>query len=1007
MCPRSEQTESGQTGRERAGCLRSSAPWLPALTSPSGPHSRFGPRCILPIACLVAVSFGLVHPAIAQPEVEGGARGPRTADEAVEAYMERLGLKRLMADELGARAKAAQGAERVLLAERLGKLFVELLVAADTAEHRRVWEDRARDLLKLVPESDTFDLRLSLAKAMYLQAEEAVERHRLRLASRDETSEAERVLRTLKPQLDEIATRVNRRVEIYEKQEEEGDSTERVAGDLAEARRVRSQAFYYAGWCAYYLAFLTGQDEPANDALKAFGWLLNSRGGKPASLDRLPQGLLKYEHVARAAIGCALATALKGNDTAAMRWLDLVEEEQELVPAVKEQLLARRITIAAGARRWADVERLVRVARKSDRSGGGPNVDPLTPGVARLLAIVTLEADKSAARDVVEPLASIALGDLVARSEVGQVLDLVNRYGTAPIGETGFIVHYVRGLQQYERARDAHAGRSTAQQQGGRTSDSDRSRIAAGGARTSADADTPPAAAENPDEPSRVPEVVNLYKQAAAMLTAAVGQDDAGSFKVERAKASMLIGMSLYYAGEPIEAAERFVLTAKMGATAQQAQEAMWLAVVALDYAVEKGGGEAADKAVVKRRDEAATLYLQTYPDTERAAKLLLRRAMTGALESEESVRILLGVPKDSPLYPAARQYAAKLLYTQFRAARGSEREFAAMRFVGVAEDVLAADRRAAVEGSGAEAAQAADRVVVRTRQILDALLSGPTPDVARAESALDVLTGVAVHHRLDLSAHQTELNFRRIQIALGKDDAATAATLIDRLQAEGGQFAVAADQLMYKRAATLRQRQPADLAPARDIVRYGTRIIDRMTGKGGGAPPDSAGPAPAEVMKDPVLLTLYETVAQAAVDLWDAEATVPMRDLAIRLDQGLLRAMPQSERPLRRLARTSEAAADTATALECWRTLVAGTQPPSPAWFEARYNSLRLLAVLDIKRAREVMRQHRQLYPAYGPEPWGEKLKELDAQMGPAPAPEPKDAPGPPSGGGGRGGGG
>jgi hypothetical protein len=77
--------------------------------------------------------------------------------------------------------------------------------------------------------------------------------------------------------------------------------------------------------------------------------------------------------------------------------------------------------------------------------------------------------------------------------------------------------------------------------------------------------------------------------------------------------------------------------------------------------------------------------------------------------------------------------------------------------------------------------------------------------------------------------------------------------------------------------------------------------------------------------------------------------------------------------------------------------------QPPSQEWYEARYQSLRLLFLVDAPRAREAMKQHVLLYPDYGPEPWGKKLKELDQTMGPIltpPTQTPSPAPNPPGGG-------
>ena len=316
---------------------------------------------------LLSVLIPLGTPAFAQQDAAPRSEPSGVAPaEIVTAYLQQLGLKRLQAEDLAERLKSAPGDQRVGLAERLAKLYVQLLTDSDDVDVRRVWEDRSRELLHAVPEADTYELRLALNRALYIRAEDSLERHRLRLATQEEVAEAERILRGLKPQLEEIGARSNRKVEGFEAQEEKGDTNDRMLEEMSEARRARSQAFYYAGWCSYYLAYLTGADEHAADALKNFGWLLNSRGSRIASIERLPVELLKYDHVARASIGCGLASALRGNETLALRWFDEVEKAEELPESIKPILLPRRITVLAGAKRWADLERLIRLERNSD-----------------------------------------------------------------------------------------------------------------------------------------------------------------------------------------------------------------------------------------------------------------------------------------------------------------------------------------------------------------------------------------------------------------------------------------------------------------------------------------------------------------------------------------------------------------------------------------------------------------------------------------------------------------
>lgn len=891
----------------------------------------------------LSVAFAQVQPDDAQSPVADAQ-----PEDTVEAYLERLGLKRLHAEQLATRLAAAPRDKKAALAERLAKLYVELLTSASDSAERLLWEDRAKSLLESVPESDTQELRIGLARALYARAEEVAERGRLRLATPAELADAEKSLRALQGQLGELGRKINGRVELLQRMEEGGDQSPQLQQELTDGRRLRSLAYYFAGWSNYYLALLTKTDAPAAESLKCFGWLLGVPGNRPASIEKLPPGLLKFEHVSRAAIGAALASGLKGNDVEAIQWLSTVEAAEDVPVIVHEQILPRRIIVLAGSKRWADLEQVVRRARRSDRTGGGPNVKPLLPQTARLLAVLTLDADRKVAGPLIESLAKVALGDLVAQQQVTQVLDLVTLFGTAPIGDSGFIPVFVRGALAFEKARATHRESGT----------------------------------EAGDEPATDSAVVNQYRAAADLLDATLTQTDASQFPAELARAALMSGRARFFAGDFAKAAERFQKSWELGGggggggaggrpPSAQSEEALWLAVIALDRAA--GLKTPADPALTKERDEASELFLRTYPSSERAPRIVLMQSQSGRLGDEEALRILGAVPRSSPVYDGARRQVVRILYQRYRSASASERDFAAARFLAAAQDTLAFDR-AEAEPSTPGGKAAAERVAVRARQILDASLGLSVPDVDRAESALEMLRAVAAQHGLDLAPSRDELLYREVQIATarGRDEAAyAAADALAALPGAGGQFGAAAERQIYRRAAAGFDRAlGAD--SARAVVRAGSRVIARF----------GSAPAPA-ALTDPGVLSLFATVARAADLLLRAGETTHL-DLAVRTDRAIISAQPRNEAALRRLSVNAEAAGDPKLALECWRTLLAAAGVGSPEWFEARFNSIRLLAGLDASRARETLAQHRSLYPTLGPEPWGSKLRALDETLNP-----------------------
>lgn len=888
----------------------------------------------------------LAGAAAAQPVESESSLLPIAApdDEAVENYLAERGLLDVLAARLRRQHREGTHEEQVRAAELLGKLYVRMLTEASTPERRQEIEALCRELLK-DQRADSFELRLNLAKATYLRVEEIVERDRLRMATSDERAEAERVLRTVKPTFEEISRKLDARVRSLEAKEKSvpvGD-IDLLRAELAEQRRLRSLALYYSGWSHYYSAVLTGSKADALDAMRRFGGLLNSISpDRLPTIDRLPKNNLRYEHVARAAMGCALCAALLEKPTEAARWLDEVEHGEDVVPIVRDQIFSRRLIVHAAASQWADIDLAVRRRRRPDRDQ--PET-PLSVPDARLLAVIALEAARSTPsatiRAEAERLGQVALADLIKRGEVGHVLDLVSLYGTTPMGQEGFIVNYVVSLQAYERARAAHK--------------------AAGG----------------DEEPATDTALVNMYREAADLLGSAVSSDDAPDFPKEREKAEIRRGLALFYAGDLEAAATQFQSAANVAVTPEQKRDALWYAIVALDRAVERG-----NRGVVPERDRVATLYLEQFPSSENAARLLLRQTRADRLSDAAALEILLKVPRDSGIYEASRKQAARLLYQAYRRAPESERDFAALRFAEVAEGVLRLEQARAMAGTDQVAKDAAADVVVRVRQLADALLGVSTPDVRRVEAALSVLETVAAFHAMDLDSLKGELLFRRVQMAVALGDEAAITKHVDMIRAVGGPFADATDRLLYRRALTAFRRADSDVELARQVVRYGARILESQN-----------------IAADSGLAAMRDSVAQAAAVIWRAENDVRMRDLAIKIDGEQLETGQRTASSLRRLGELLDAAGDQARALAAWRELLNGLQVGSPDWYEARYESLRLLLETSPAEAAAAMQQHKVLHPDFGPEPWGTKLRELDAKIGAIPPPQP--APAPPSKGG------
>ncbi len=871
---------------------------------------------------------------------------------AVESYLESRGLSALLIEHLWSRLPTAAAGEKLEIAERLGALYSERLETVRDAAEARAIEQKCRELLAAAPDAESYDLRLTLHRAAFNRAERLMEQWRLRLVEAEQREDALRSLRDLSVDLAAIGAQAHRRVQEFERQEESGRDLDMdlIARHLADARRHRSLAMYLAGWADAIVAEATNNGALASEALKSFGWLLNAPPGKHAEIERAPAQLFNFEHVARAAVGAAVCEAVRSNFDVSVQWLDLVEDAENVPEAVLSETPARRMTILARAGRWYDLTRVVE-SRRSE-SGG-----TLNPGEARLLAALALEAPASPpapqeTATAARMLTQTALSDLVARGELGQVLDLSRRYGTAPLGADGFIGRHVRGLRAYEESREAHRA----------------SRL---------DADAPA-----PDG-----DLAEGYRAAAALLDAALRADDAAEFPEAVATTSLLRALAIFYgAGSGGEAAARLdeaaeLLAGAAGAIADadRAAEALALAVRALDLAIDRTGAGAT--ARTERRQALIARFLEEHPDHERAGLMLFKQATAGDLPPDEAVALLLRVSQGSPAHEPARRQAANLLYDLRGRASAEQRDWAALRFADVAEPLLSLDVRRASAGDCA----AAERGVALGRRLAEALLSVAAPDAARGERVLDAIEAVMASCDLDSAKFGEEVAFRRAQIALARGDLAAADRALERMRAlgsgggaegESSEASRAANRLYFRHAAVHWRDARKRGAPAEElaeraqaVVRAGAQVLRDIESAPGG-------------LVDPATLSLYAAMGEAAADLWHAQGDEAARDLAIRMLERVLAAEPGSAAHLRLLAGLAAEAGDAEKAVECWRRLGAGLPSGSPEWFEARCELIAGLARIDPARAREVLNQHKTLHPDLGPAPWGERLRELDASL-------------------------
>jgi len=881
----------------------------------------------------IAIAASLAHfAAAAAPE----------ANERVEAWLADNALDAPLAIVLEQQLSGADEASRRAIAQRLASLYARML---ERGEQQAAFEDierRAADILRELGDREALDLRLAVARASYLRAEAIAEKARVGLVPQAETETARRAFADLAPRLEVIAMAATDRVRALEEQEEQiTDSQGLIRAALTEARRVRLQASFLAGWAAVYLAELDQgvRTESAERATVRFGVLLNAEPRRPADPARVRTGMLEDEPVGRSVIGCAMASELLGQRAAADRWIDLLITAPQLPEAIRAAVPSWRMVILANRSDWSGVQGVIDGVEQQRRSRGG---EPLTVAEARLITTLALPSDEPGARRLVER----GVVALVALGEVGQLVDLAGRL--MPVFEARqdpFLTGLLRGLRDLNLA-DQRAGVET-------------------------ESTAPPALDET---------AITLYRNAERSLEAAVAAAPSDAPALTRGIALLARAIAaerpartvpaLLRAAELYEEASRSLEPVDR----DRAADAQRLAI----GAVERAGDLApTDPRVIAARDRAVGAFLQRFADHPSAGPFAIRAAVAPGVPRRRSIASLEQIPPASPVYRDARRELARLLYLDYRSAPPGQRAAAARAFLAVADDVLTLDAQDDARGT----LDAPERAAANARMILDCALNADASSAAIAQRAFDLLSSLVSRRAVSGEGFEGEYRFRVVQIALLRGEPERAEEAAEALREADPAAFTQAQRLLFDDAAARWRRavasgEPSDrLSPlAQRVVRLGRDVLRRMDQQGG-APADAA------------RLAAQATTADAAASLWFTSNDADARDLAVLLYRAALRAAPDSRPLLHAAWRVLLDAGDRDGALDCLARLQSGLEAGSPDWFEARGEYIILLSQADPARARTLLRQHASLYPQFAPGRMGERLAALrDRLEGAAP---------------------
>ena len=390
----------------------------------------------------------------------------------------------------------------------------------------------------------------------------------------------------------------------------------------------------------------------------------------------------------------------------------------------------------------------------------------------RLVAVQALERGTPEA----QAIADRAIASLASRNALDHLYDLVERYGDTLAGESGFALAYARGVLEYKAAQDL-----------------------------TVDDQLPPKARE-------------AYRRAAMLLEEAMREHDSEQWRDAMAGCASLLGWCRWYQGDMESARIAFLQSAGDGLDLDN-EEAFWMAVVSQDRHVREESTVDAQSIL----SELIAEYMRRWPSGVRAGTLTVRQ-IEEAVPSLEAVEQLMRLNPEDPAWESAQLRAAQMLYVLFTERTGSDRAEAGSQYLTVALPLLTGDSDIATRD-----ATAAGRCMARARRVLEVAMDQEMIRLVAAEAAFAAVEDRDAFPMAVPDGFEAELGYRRLQIALIREDVVEA----ERLGMELLQMAY--DELWTRLAARSIFRYSIDqwdVAESDDDVREDLRRISEWGGR-------------------------------------------------------------------------------------------------------------------------------------------------------------------------------
>jgi hypothetical protein len=449
------------------------------------------------------------------------------------------------------------------------------------------------------------------------------------------------------------------------------------------------------------------------------------------------------------------------------------------------------------------------------------------------------------------------------------------------------------------------------------------------------------------DEPAKIQGTKDAFVEIARTFDNAILATDASTFKSLIDDCQFMKGLCLFYAGQFDNSSIAF----RKAAEGNNKEQAIWMAIVSLNYI------DPLSAAQLETKEELTGLYLVNWPNSEHATQLTIHQSGTES-ESPQNIENLLAIPHSDPRYQDAQRQASRSLYKAWQQTTEVDYSSIGNKYVSVAMPLMVSDSTLKDDLKSTEVAS------VRAMRILEVALHPEVMRLVAAKRAIELLDEIGERNTYSIDTLRHEITFRHIMLLLHQQEHDTAANLlVDMIEnAPQEKWATIAATSLWNHWASLETEIEDEL-----MYMVGKQILTNLT---------------EYQYANREYLHIATQTTEAAFELYLMTNTIEIGDDALRISRTLVSQKPLIVQILLLNAIIEMELGDQEVALTRWKTIASGSTKGSLQWLQARYNIILMLSNSSEESALAVLNQHHALYPNYGKDPYGSKLKELHNEL-------------------------